>query len=105
MKHLCFTLILQNLRYFSRVPARLGSSDFDMTGASFKAAGRDAMMTDAGTTDGAGPSVPTTRCKAFKESLQEKIINPDDIKVSLDNFPYYLRYVFHKHAHANAHIK
>ncbi|KAF3330268.1 Spastin [Carex littledalei] len=73
-----------------RVPARLGSSDYDMTGASFKAAGRDAVMTDAGTTDGAGPSVPTTRCKAFKESLQEKIINPDDIKVSLDNFPYYL---------------
>lgn len=86
MKHLCFTLILQNLRSLSRVPARLGSSDF----------GRDAVMRDAGTTDGAGPSVPATRCKAFKEGLQEKILNPDDIKVSLDNFPYYLRYVFYK---------
>jgi hypothetical protein len=84
------------LRPFSRVPARLGSSDFDISGAAFKAVGRDATMMDAGTTDGAGPSVPATRCKAFKEGLQEKILDPGDIEVSLDNFPYYLRYVFYK---------
>jgi hypothetical protein len=96
VKHLHFTLILQTLRSFSRVPARLGSSDYDMSGAAFKALGRDATRRDAGTTDGAGPSVPATRCKAFKEGLQEKILDPDDIKFTLDNFPYYLRYVLYK---------
>ncbi|KAJ4805261.1 P-loop containing nucleoside triphosphate hydrolases superfamily protein [Rhynchospora pubera] len=73
-----------------RVPARKGSSDFDLTRVVFKVVGRDAVMRDAGTTGGASPSVPATRSKAFKEGLQEKILGPDDINVSLDNFPYYL---------------
>lgn len=33
----------------------------------------------------------STRRQAYKESLQQGILNPDDIDVSFENFPYFLR--------------
>ncbi|KAJ3681380.1 hypothetical protein LUZ60_015869 [Juncus effusus] len=35
-------------------------------------------------------SIPASKCKAFKDKLMEKIVNPGDIEASLDNFPYFL---------------
>lgn len=39
----------------------------------------------------------STRRQAFKESLQRGILNPDDIDVSFESFPYFLRckHIFH----------
>ncbi|RWW11486.1 hypothetical protein GW17_00024902, partial [Ensete ventricosum] len=36
-------------------------------------------------------SLPTTRCQAFKDGLKQGILNPNDINVSFESFPYYLR--------------
>ncbi|CAL9150564.1 unnamed protein product [Musa hybrid cultivar] len=35
-------------------------------------------------------SLPTTRCQAFKDGLKQGILNPNDINVSFESFPYYL---------------
>ena len=37
------------------------------------------------------PILISTRRQAFKEKLQQGILNPDDIEVSFESFPYYLR--------------
>lgn len=34
----------------------------------------------------------STRSQAVKDSLKQAIIGPNDLDVSFDNFPYYLRY-------------
>ncbi|KAK1319535.1 Katanin p60 ATPase-containing subunit A1 [Acorus calamus] len=36
-------------------------------------------------------SALSTKCQAFKDTLRQGILKADDIQVTLDNFPYYLR--------------
>ena len=38
-------------------------------------------------------ALPSTRCLAFKDSLKQGILSADEIQVSFDDFPYYLRLV------------
>ncbi|KAG0530860.1 hypothetical protein BDA96_05G223600 [Sorghum bicolor] len=38
----------------------------------------------------ASTSVPPSRCQAFKDGMKQGIINPSDIDVTFENFPYYL---------------
>jgi hypothetical protein len=40
------------------------------------------------------PVLMSTRRQLFKDSLQKGILNPEEIEVSFDNFPYYLRCTF-----------
>ncbi|KAK1291136.1 Katanin p60 ATPase-containing subunit A1 [Acorus calamus] len=35
-------------------------------------------------------AAPSSRCQAFKDTLRQGILKADDIRVTLDNFPYYL---------------
>ncbi|XP_062204060.1 uncharacterized protein LOC133906239 isoform X2 [Phragmites australis] len=35
-------------------------------------------------------NLPTSGCQSFKDGLKQGILSPDDIEVTLDNFPYYL---------------
>lgn len=37
------------------------------------------------------PTLVSTRQQAFRDSLQQRIINPENIDVSFESFPYYLR--------------
>ncbi|KAF9593655.1 hypothetical protein IFM89_024472 [Coptis chinensis] len=69
-----------------------GSSapDFDLSGSIFKALDKKREIMDV--LKGLDPTQNSaaTRCQAFRESLQRKILNSCDIDVSFDNFPYYL---------------
>ncbi|AQK48451.1 AAA-type ATPase family protein [Zea mays] len=38
----------------------------------------------------ASTNVPPSRCQAFKDGMKQGIINPSDIDVTFENFPYYL---------------
>ncbi|CAD6255841.1 unnamed protein product [Miscanthus lutarioriparius] len=62
-------------------------SEFDLTGDLFKALEdqRD-LIRDLN----ASTSVPPSRCQAFKDGMKQGIINPSDIDVTFENFPYYL---------------
>jgi hypothetical protein len=40
------------------------------------------------------PVLMSTRRQLFKDSLQKGILNPEEIEVSFDSFPYYLRCIF-----------
>lgn len=63
-------------------------SEFDLTGDLFKALEdqRD-LIRDLN----ASATVPPSRCQAFKDGMKQGIINPSDIDVTFENFPYYLR--------------
>lgn len=36
-------------------------------------------------------TVPPHGCQTFKHELKQGILSPNDIEVTLENFPYYLR--------------
>jgi hypothetical protein len=63
-------------------------SEFDLTGDLFKALEdqRD-LIRDLN----ASASVPPSRCQAFKDGMKQGIINPSDIDVTFEDFPYYVR--------------
>jgi len=62
-------------------------SEFDLTGDLFKALEdqRD-LIRDLN----ASASVPPSRCQAFKDGMKQGIINPSDIDVTFEDFPYYV---------------
>ncbi|KAG6496748.1 hypothetical protein ZIOFF_044620 [Zingiber officinale] len=70
-----------------RMLAGSPTSDLDLTVNAFKAFDdhRDFLKDLESTT-----FVPSNRCQAFKDGLKQAILNPSDIQVSFEKFPYYL---------------
>ena len=67
------------------------STDFDFTGSIAKILDEQREIREM--LNGFEPhtALISTKRQAFKDSLQEGILNPDNIDISFENFPYYLR--------------
>ncbi|XP_058077498.1 uncharacterized protein LOC131225904 isoform X2 [Magnolia sinica] len=75
------------LRPLLHLLARSSASELDVNGRLVKAFGRRmAFLKDFDLST----VLPSTRCQACKDSLQQGILNGSDIQVSFDDFPYYL---------------
>ncbi|XP_042414015.1 uncharacterized protein LOC122002771 isoform X1 [Zingiber officinale] len=70
-----------------RMLAASPTSNLNLTGNAYKEFDdhRDFLKDLESTT-----SIPTNRCQAFRDGLKQGILNPSDIQVSFDKFPYYL---------------
>jgi hypothetical protein len=80
------------LRPLLRMLAGSSSSDFDLSGSISKILDDQREMREL-LRDFDPPSILiSTRRQAYKDSLQQGILNPDNIEVSFESFPYYLRY-------------
>jgi len=76
------------LRPLLRMLAGPSTSELDLSGSVFKVF-EDSRELHKDLDSQA--ALPTSKCQAFKDSLKQGILNPSDIEVSFDNFPYYLR--------------
>ncbi|WOK94703.1 hypothetical protein Cni_G03408 [Canna indica] len=75
------------IRPLPRMLAGSPISELDLTGNVFKVfEDQRELLKDLDSP----PSLPTTRSQAFKDGLKHGIIDPSDIHVSFENFPYYL---------------
>ncbi|XP_062143427.1 uncharacterized protein LOC133851135 [Alnus glutinosa] len=78
------------LRPLLRMLAGSSSSDFDLSGSISKILDDQREMREL-LRDFDPPSILiSTRRQAYKDSLQQGILNPDNIEVSFESFPYYL---------------
>lgn len=69
------------------------SSEFDLSGSISKILDDQREVREL-FRDSDPPSILiSTRRQAYKDSLQQGILNPDNIEVSFESFPYYLRYL------------
>ncbi|RRT32035.1 hypothetical protein B296_00058437 [Ensete ventricosum] len=76
--------IRSGMRTFAGTP----SSEMDLTGNAFKVIeDQRELLKDVDLP----ASLPTTRCQTFKDGLKRGILDPGDIQVSFERFPYYLR--------------
>ncbi|XP_039025174.1 uncharacterized protein LOC120158386 isoform X4 [Hibiscus syriacus] len=66
------------------------STDFDFSGSIAKILEERREIREMLKEFEAPSALISTKRKAFKDSLQEGILNPDNIDVSFENFPYYL---------------
>ncbi|WOL18573.1 hypothetical protein Cni_G27370 [Canna indica] len=62
------------------------TSEMDLSGNTYKAFEDQRELKDLDSP----ASFPTTKCQVFKDGLKQGILNPSDIQVSFENFPYYL---------------
>lgn len=67
------------------------TSDFDLSGSISKILEEQREIREILKDLEPPTALTSTRRQAFKDSLQEGIISPNDIEVSFDSFPYYLR--------------
>ena len=65
------------------------STDFDLSGSISKMLDGHREFREK---DFDPPISVSTRRQAYKDTLQQGIINPDTIEISFEGFPYYLRY-------------
>lgn len=68
-----------------------GSSEFDLSGSISKILDEQREIRELLNVLDPPTILMSTRRQAYKDSLQEGIRNPEDIDVSFDSFPYYLR--------------
>ncbi|KAL5701241.1 hypothetical protein ACHQM5_026601 [Ranunculus cassubicifolius] len=78
------------LRPLLRMLAGSSAPDFDLSGGIFKTLEKQREIRDL--LKGFDPSSNSsaTRCEAFRENLQKKILSSSEIDVCFDNFPYFL---------------
>lgn len=81
------------LRPFLRILAGSSASDFDLSGSISKILDERREIREL-IKDFEPPISISTKRQAFKESLQQGVISSNDIEVSFENFPYYLRFYF-----------
>lgn len=78
------------LRPLLRMLAGSSAPDFDLGGGIFKTIEKQREIRDLLKGIDPASNSSSTRCEAFRESLQRRILNSSDIDVSFDDFPYYL---------------
>lgn len=76
------------IRPVLRMIAGTTISEFDLTGDLFKALEDQRHLIRH---LNSSASLPPSRCQAFKDGMKQGIISPNDIDVTFENFPYYLR--------------
>ena len=79
------------LRPLLRILAGTSSTDFDFSGSIAKILDEQREIREMLKEFEPPTSLISTKRQAFKDSLQEGIIEADNIDVSFENFPYYLR--------------
>ncbi|XP_059625690.1 uncharacterized protein LOC132268846 [Cornus florida] len=77
------------LRPLLRMLARSSASEFDLSGSISKILDEQREIREL-LKDIDPPILSSTRHKVFKDRLQQEILNPNDIEISFENFPYYL---------------
>ncbi|XWS76554.1 hypothetical protein CRYUN_Cryun01aG0186400 [Craigia yunnanensis] len=78
------------LRPLLRILAGTSSTDFDFSGSIAKILDEQREIRERLKEFDAPTALISTKQQAFKDSLKEGIIDPDNINVSFENFPYYL---------------
>ncbi|KAK6260219.1 ATPase [Theobroma cacao] len=78
------------LRPLLRILAGTSSTDFDLSGSIAKILDEQREFREMLKEFDPPMVLISTKRQAFKDSLQEGILNPDNIDVSFENFPYYL---------------
>ncbi|XWS46676.1 hypothetical protein CRYUN_Cryun14cG0088200 [Craigia yunnanensis] len=78
------------LRPLLRILAGTSSTDFDFSGSIAKILDEQREIREMLKEFEPPMALISTKRQAFKDSLQEGILNPDNIDVSFENFPYYL---------------
>lgn len=78
------------LRPYARVFGGSSSANFDLSGSISKILDEQREIRKL-LHSFDPPILISTRRQAFKEKLQQGILSPDDIEVSFESFPYYLR--------------
>ncbi|KAF5189440.1 Atp-dependent zinc metalloprotease ftsh [Thalictrum thalictroides] len=78
------------LRPLLRMLAGSSAPDFDISGSMFKTLEKRREIRDILKGFDTTSNLSSTRCEAYRESLQRRILNSTDIDVCFDNFPYYL---------------
>ena len=79
------------LRPLLRMLTGSSSPDFDLSGSISKILEEQREIREILKDLEPPTALTSTRRQAFKDSLQEGILSPDDIEVSFESFPYYLR--------------
>lgn len=75
-----------NISSLLRLIAQSAAPDFDLSGGIGKLANERLGIRDLDP-----PTLTSSRRQAFKDLLQQRILDPNSIEVSFQNFPYYLR--------------
>ncbi|XP_022770915.1 uncharacterized protein LOC111314128 isoform X2 [Durio zibethinus] len=78
------------LRPLLRILASSSSTDFDFSGSIAKILDEQREIREMLKEFEPPMALVSTKRQAFKDSLQEGILDPDNIDVSFENFPYYL---------------
>ncbi|XP_022758008.1 uncharacterized protein LOC111305081 isoform X2 [Durio zibethinus] len=78
------------LRPLLRILAGTSSTDFDFSGSIAKILDEQREIREMLKEFEPPTALISTKRQAFKDSLQEGILNPDNIDISFENFPYFL---------------
>lgn len=79
------------LRPLLRILAGSSSPDFDLSGSISKILDEKREIRELMKDSDRSTILISTRRQAFKDSLQEGILSPENIEISFESFPYYLR--------------